>query len=83
MEVAAGVFDRLTVVTLGAILIAAGAFAINNPTTVRTYVVGALPLAKLSVSDDQVRMAGVALVLIAALVVVGALLSPLRAVPPQ
>ncbi len=73
--------DRLLVVTIGATLIALGAFAINDPAAVRCHFSRLSPFPKLSVSDDRVRALGAALVLIAALMMIAGLL-PLRLIAP-
>lgn len=75
------VFDRLLVVFCGAVFIALGAFAINDPAGVRARLAFVLNVAKLPATDDQVRMVGVALIFASAVAVVGALL-PLGAAPP-
>lgn len=74
------VLDRLVVVFIGAILIALGAFAISDPSAVRARLSSIPPLSRVPVSDDHVRAVGAAVILIAAIVVVGALLA-LRAAP--
>lgn len=74
------VFDRLVVVFIGALIIALGAFAINDPSAVRSRLSNLPSLSRVPVSDDHVRAAGAAVILIAAIVVVGALL-PMGAAP--
>ncbi len=77
------VLDRLVAVTIGAILIALGAFAINDPAAVRASLSGVFPFSRVPFTDDHVRIAGAMLVLAAAVWVVAALLLPFRVTAPM
>ncbi len=73
--------DRMVAVTLGAIMIALGAYAINEPGVVRGYLKGNRLLSRMLSTDDRVRFLGVTLVLVAATWVVFVLAVPLAAAP--
>jgi len=71
----------MVAVTLGAMIIAMGAYAINEPGVVRGYLVGRKWLARMLPTDNRVRYCGAVLVLVAAAWVVFVLVVPLGAAP--
>lgn len=76
------VFDRMVAVALGAILIAVGAYAINDPGAMRSHLMRSRVGSSLALTDDRVRYAGVVLVFTAALWIVAAMVVPLASAPP-
>ena len=68
---------RLLVVAAGATLIALGAFAINDPRTVRMRVLSYFSSSRVAFTDSQVQLAAAAIVLVAVVGIVAAALLPL------
>lgn len=71
------VFDRMLAVALGAILITVGAFAVNDPEAVLGYLSRWRRNLGVSISENQVRYVGAAIILVAIIWVVASLVVPL------